>query len=100
MFALADMYGKLHSSRLLIRYDLGLSIFQDKIFQYRHCADLLFEKHPAATPLCAMAKRTATEYSSEICATAMQLMGPEGLLEVDFVIYPALLTLLHSGKSC
>jgi alkylation response protein AidB-like acyl-CoA dehydrogenase len=45
---------------------------------------MLYQNHPASREYCAMAKRMATEQGSEICGTAMQLMGPEGLLQVLF----------------
>lgn len=50
---------------------------------HRHAADLLHLQHPNSRSLCAMAKRTATELGSEICAMAMQIMGEEGLLAVS-----------------
>lgn len=63
-FMLADMAGKLTSSRLMVRT----------------AARLLDAKHPAAPAYCAMAKKTATDAGFEICNDALQLHGGYGYL--------------------
>lgn len=63
-FAIADMAGKLTSSRLMVH----------------HAARLLDAKDPAAAVHCAMAKRIATEQGFEIVDAALQLHGGYGYL--------------------
>ena len=63
-FKLADMAGKLVNARLLLR----------------HAAALLDAGDPSATVHCALAKKIATEYGSEICNDALQLHGGYGYL--------------------
>jgi len=63
-FKLADMAGKILSSRLAIR----------------HAAALLEAGDPAATVHCALAKKIATDYGSEVCNDALQLHGGYGYL--------------------
>jgi alkylation response protein AidB-like acyl-CoA dehydrogenase len=63
-FKLADMAGKISSARL----------------QLRNAAALLDVGHPAATVHCALAKKIATEYGSEVCNDALQLHGGYGYL--------------------
>lgn len=63
-FKLADMAGKLSCMRL----------------QLRNAANLLDQGHPAANIHCALAKKIATEYGSEVCNDALQLHGGYGYL--------------------
>jgi len=63
-FKLADMAGKILSSRLALR----------------HAAALLDQAHPAATVHCALAKKIATDYGAEVCSEALQLHGGYGYL--------------------
>jgi len=63
-FKLADMAGKILSSRLALR----------------HAAALLDAGDPAATVHCALAKKIATDYGSEVCNDALQLHGGYGYL--------------------
>ena len=58
-FKLADMAGKISMSRLALR----------------HAAELLDKGDPAATVHCALAKKIATEYGSEVCNDALQMHG-------------------------
>lgn len=63
-FAIADMAGKLTSSRLMVH----------------HAARLLDAKDPAAAVHCAMAKRLATEQGFQVVDAALQLHGGYGYL--------------------
>ena len=63
-FKLADMAGKLVSSRLVLR----------------NAAALLDAKHPAARAHCALAKKIVTDYGFEICNDALQMHGGYGYL--------------------
>jgi alkylation response protein AidB-like acyl-CoA dehydrogenase len=63
-FKLADMAGKIQSSRLILR----------------HAASLLDAGDPSATVHCALAKKISTEYGSEVCNDALQLHGGYGYL--------------------
>ncbi len=63
-FKLADMAGKLSCMRL----------------QLRNAAMLVDEGSPAANIHCALAKKIATEYGSEVCNDALQLHGGYGYL--------------------
>lgn len=63
-FKLADMAGKILSSRLALR----------------HAAALLDAGDPSATLHCALAKKIATEYGSDVCNEALQLHGGYGYL--------------------
>lgn len=65
-FKLADMAGKIITSRLTLR----------------HAAKLLDEGHPAATAHCALAKKIATDQGFEVCNEALQLHGGYGYLKV------------------
>lgn len=64
-FKLADMAGKISTSRLALR----------------HAAKLLDEGHPAATAHCALAKKIATDQCFEVCNEALQLHGGYGYLK-------------------
>lgn len=64
-FKLADMAGKIVTSRLMLR----------------HAAKLLDEGHPAATAHCALAKKISTEYGFEVCNDALQMHGGYGYLK-------------------
>ena len=63
-FKFADMAGKILSARLALR----------------HAAMLLDSGDPSATLHCALAKKIATDYGSEICNDALQLHGGYGYL--------------------
>lgn len=63
-FKLADMAGKLLSARLALH----------------HAAALLDAGSPVATVHCALAKKIATDYGSEVCNDALQLHGGYGYL--------------------
>lgn len=64
-FKLADMAGKILSSRHMIRGAAGL----------------LDEGHPAATAQCALAKKVATDSCFEVCNDALQMLGGYGYLK-------------------
>ncbi len=64
-FRLADMATKLHASRLMVQSS----------------ARMLDDKHPGATPFCAMAKRFATDAGFDICNSSLQLHGGYGYLK-------------------
>jgi alkylation response protein AidB-like acyl-CoA dehydrogenase len=64
-FTLADMAGKILSSRLILR----------------HAAALLDAGDPAATAHCALAKKISTESGLEVCNDALQLFGGYGYLK-------------------
>lgn len=61
-FKLADMAGKLVSSRVMLR----------------HAASLLDQSHPSATAHCALAKKIVTDHGFEVCNDALQLLGGYG----------------------
>jgi hypothetical protein len=61
---------------------------------------MLYQNHPASREYCAMAKRMATEQGSEICGTAMQLMGPEGLLQVKIFAFRFLFVWVKLPRIC
>ena len=63
-FRLADMATELEAARLMVR----------------NAADALDRKDPAATKLCAMAKRFATDAGFEVAKQALQLHGGYGYL--------------------
>lgn len=63
-FKLADMAGKIVSSRNMLR----------------SAANLLDIQHPAASSHCALAKKICTDYGFEICNEALQLHGGYGYL--------------------
>ena len=63
-FKFADMAGKILSSRLALR----------------HAATLLDAGDPTATVHCALAKKIATDYGSEVCNEALQIHGGYGYL--------------------
>ena len=63
-FRLADMATELEAARLMVR----------------NAADALDRKDPAATKLCAMAKRFATDAGFEVANQALQLHGGYGYL--------------------
>ena len=63
-FKLADMATDLEAARLMVR----------------NAADALDRRDPAATRLCAMAKRFATDAGFDIANTALQLHGGYGYL--------------------
>ena len=63
-FQLADMAGKIVSSRNMLR----------------SAASLLDSKHPAASAHCALAKKICTDYGFEVCNEALQLHGGYGYL--------------------
>ena len=63
-FKFADMAGKILSSRLALR----------------HAAALLDAGDPTATVHCALAKKIATDYGSEVCNEALQIHGGYGYL--------------------
>jgi alkylation response protein AidB-like acyl-CoA dehydrogenase len=63
-FELAKMATDLQSARLMVR----------------QAASMLDGGHPAATPMCAMAKRDATDKCFDVCNRALQLFGGYGYL--------------------
>lgn len=63
-FMLADMAGKISTSRLMLR----------------HAAALMDAGDPSATVHCALAKKVSTEQCSEVCNQALQLHGGYGYL--------------------
>jgi len=64
-FKLADMAGKILSSRLALR----------------NAAQLLDSGHPSATANCALAKKISTDYGFEVCNEALQIHGGYGYLK-------------------
>ena len=64
-FKLADMAGKIISSRNMLR----------------SAAQLLDAQHPAASAHCALAKKICTDYGFEVCNEALQLHGGYGYLQ-------------------
>ena len=61
-FKLADMAGKIVTSRAMLRQS----------------AALLDQSHPAATTHCALTKKIVTDYGFEVCNEALQLLGGYG----------------------